>query len=64
MQPRTNWIEPRKRCTKCGTLTDRLGVDPVTGRVGIPMCERCSGGGMIRLCVLVAALCLMTAWII
>ncbi len=62
MALRTCSHEPRRKCTKCGTITDRLGCDPVTGAVGIPLCSSCAEGDMTRLCFLLATLSLVMVW--
>jgi len=54
---------PRRRCSQCGAPTDRLGTDPVTGAVGIPLCAHCVQGDMRRLCVLLVALCAAMVWV-
>ena len=51
-------------CTKCHAPTDRVGVDPVSGEVGIPLCPNCASGDMSRLLLLVATICVALVWIL
>ena len=51
-------------CTKCHALTDRVGIDPVSGEVGIPLCPKCASWDMSRLFILAATICVGLVWIL
>jgi hypothetical protein len=56
--------EARRRCSQCGAVTDRLGTDPVSGAVDIPLCPSCARGDLRRVFVLLLALGIAVVWAI
>lgn len=63
MVARVSWTRSNRYCVKCRAPTQRVGFDPVTGTVGIPLCQKCAGSDVHRLVLLAVTLCVVACGI-